>query len=239
MKKLKDVFTLFFTMFKIGLFTFGGGYAMIAIIEREIVERKKWIDHNLFLDIVAIAESTPGPIAINMATYVGYRVAGIFGSIFATLGIVLPSFLIIFAISFVFDAFLSLQWVKYAFMGIQACVAFLILNAGIKLLKHLKLNVFNTILFVLTALCILILNLFSIKLSSIIYILIGGVLGVSIYLANYIKNKSKQTTIQQATDTENIANDSDVQTEKADNQNVKADNQTVEQDVQSNKGGNQ
>lgn len=192
MKKFKNILTLFFTMFKIGLFTFGGGYAMIAIIEREIVERKKWLDHDLFLDIVAIAESTPGPIAINMATYVGYKVAGVLGSIFATLGMVLPSFLIIYAISFVFDAFLSLQWVKYAFMGVQACVAFLIFNAGIKLLKHLKLNFFNAIVFCVTAITILILNLFAIKLSSIIYILIGGVLGVSIYLADYFKKQNKK-----------------------------------------------
>ena len=192
MKKFKNILTLFFTMFKIGLFTFGGGYAMIAIIEREIVERKKWLDHDLFLDIVAIAESTPGPIAINMATYVGYKVVGVLGSIFATLGIVLPSFLIIYAISFVFDAFLSLQWVKYAFMGVQACVAFLIFNAGIKLLKHLKLNFFNAIVFCVTAITILVLNLFAIKLSSIIYILIGGVLGVSIYLADYFKKQNKK-----------------------------------------------
>ena len=92
MKKLKLLLTLFVTMFKIGLFTFGGGYAMIAIIEREIIERKKWIDNDEFLDIIAIAESTPGPLAINSATFVGYKIAGVLGSVFATLGVVLPSF---------------------------------------------------------------------------------------------------------------------------------------------------
>ena len=96
MKKLKTALFLFFTMFKIGLFTFGGGYAMIAILERELVERKKWIEHDEFIDLIAIAESTPGPIAINSSTYIGYKRCGVLGSIFATLGVVLPSFIIIF-----------------------------------------------------------------------------------------------------------------------------------------------
>ena len=103
MKKLKQLFFLFLTFFKIGLFTFGGGYAMIPIIEREAVDRKNWISKDEFLDILAIAESTPGPLAINSATYVGYKVCGVLGSVFATLGVVLPSFIIIFAISFFFS----------------------------------------------------------------------------------------------------------------------------------------
>lgn len=192
MKTLKKALLLFLNFFKIGLFTFGGGYAMIAIIEREIVEKKGWISHEDFLDIIAIAESTPGPLAVNSATYVGYKTCGVLGSIFATLGVVLPSFLIIFGISFVFDAFLSLQLVKYAFMGIQACVAFLILNAGIKMLKHLKLNFFNTLLFSLTAICLITLNLFAVKFSTIFYILIGGLVGVAVYLADYFKKKTKK-----------------------------------------------
>ena len=100
MKKLKQLFFLFLTFFKIGLFTFGGGYAMIPIIEREAVDRKNWISKDEFLDILAIAESTPGPLAINSATFVGYKVCGVLGSVFATLGVVLPSFIIIFAIFF-------------------------------------------------------------------------------------------------------------------------------------------
>jgi chromate transporter len=147
MKKLKLLLTLFVTMFKIGLFTFGGGYAMIAIIEREIIERKKWIGNDEFLDIIAIAESTPGPLAINSATFVGYKIAGVLGSVFATLGVVLPSFIIIYIISLFFDAFLSIVWVGYAFRGIQVAVAFLIFNAGIKMLKKLKKTAhFETIL---------------------------------------------------------------------------------------------
>lgn len=192
MKKLKQLFFLFLTFFKIGLFTFGGGYAMIPIIEREAVDRKNWISKDEFLDILAIAESTPGPLAINSATFVGYKVCGVLGSVFATLGVVLPSFIIIFAISFFFDLFLSLRWVQYAFRGIQVCVAFLIFNAGLKMLKHLKIGLFNTTLFCVSAIALLVLDLFAIKFSTIFYILIGGVIGVSVYLAQYIKSKGKK-----------------------------------------------
>ena len=98
MKKLKNLLKLFWTMFKIGLFTFGGGYAMVAVIERELVEKKNFISQEEFLDLIAIAESTPGPIAVNSATYIGYKFGGVLGSFFATLGVVLPSFIIIFII---------------------------------------------------------------------------------------------------------------------------------------------
>ena len=124
MKKIKLLLSLFFTMFKIGLFTFGGGYVMIGILEREFVEKKRFLEGNEFADLIGIAESTPGPIAINSATYIGYKTAGVLGSIVCTLGVVLPSFIIIFTISLFFDAFLELKVVKYAFKGIQACVPF-------------------------------------------------------------------------------------------------------------------
>ena len=189
MKKLKALFSLIISFFKIGLITFGGGYAMIAIIERELIERKKWISHDEFLDVIAIAESTPGPIAINSATYIGYKKGGVFGSVFATLGVVLPSFIIIYVISLFFDAFLSLEYVKYAFRGIQAGVIFLILSAGLKMFKSLKKNFVSILLFVLTVGCLVAFSLFSISFSSIFYILIGGVIGLSIYLTSYIKNK--------------------------------------------------
>ncbi len=195
MKKLKALFALFFAMFKIGLFTFGGGYAMIAIIERELVERKKWIEHEEFLDVIAIAESTPGPLAINSATYIGYKIGGVLGSVFATLGVVLPSFTIIYLISLVFDKFLSLVWVQYAFRGIQACVAFLILSAGFKMLKKLKKNVFNVVFITLTIGCLVGFSLFAIDFSSIFYILIGGVVGLTVYLIGYIKSKKSKTVI--------------------------------------------
>ena len=193
MQKLKNALQLFWTFFKIGLFTFGGGYAMIAVIQREIVERKKWIEQEDFLDIIAIAESTPGPLAINSATYVGYKKCGVLGSAFATLGVVLPSFVIIFAISFFFDAFLSYKYVKYAFRGIQACVAFLILNAGIKMLKHLKLSIFNGILFGSAAILLVVLDLFAVDFSTIFYILIGGIIGLSVYLATDFRRKNQDS----------------------------------------------
>lgn len=209
MEKLKNALKLFLTMFKIGLFTFGGGYAMIAIIEREIVEKKGWISNDEFLDIIAIAESTPGPLAINSATYVGYKVCGVLGSIFATLGVVLPSFIIIFAISFFFEQFLALKWVQYAFRGIQACVAFLILNAGIKMFKKLELNWFNGVLLVLTAVCLILLDLFAVKFSTIFYILIGGVLGIIFFLTGHIKETEKKQKAKAQTEQENAEKESE------------------------------
>ncbi|MBR5900612.1 MAG: chromate transporter [Clostridia bacterium] len=190
MEKLKRLFNLFLTFFKIGLFTFGGGYAMIAVIEREIIEKKGWISHEEFLDVIAIAESTPGPLAVNSATYIGYKIAGIFGSLFATLGVVLPSFLIIFTISFFFDKFIHITWVSYAFKGIQACVVFLILNAGIKMQSKIKKTAFNLTLFILTLIALITLELLAVNFSSIFFILIGGLIGLIVYLIGYFKNKN-------------------------------------------------
>lgn len=134
-KKLKTLWDLFYTFFKIGAFTFGGGYAMISIIQKEAVEKKKWISDDDILDVVAIAESTPGPIAINSSTFIGYKVAGILGSAFATLGTVLPSFIIISIIAFFLNQFTSYNVVKFAFSGIRAGVLVLIINAFISMYK--------------------------------------------------------------------------------------------------------
>ena len=120
---------LFLTFMKIGAFTFGGGYAMIPLIQREVVEEKKWISESELMDMIAIAESTPGPIAINSATFVGHHVSGFWGAFCATLGVILPSFAIIAAISYVLQQFERLRAVKYAFMGIRAGVLALILKA--------------------------------------------------------------------------------------------------------------
>lgn len=127
--KLIRCLKLFLTFMKIGGFTFGGGYAMIPLIQKETVENKKWITEEDILEIVAIAESTPGPIAINAATFVGYRVAGVLGAACATTGVVLPSFVIILAISYVLQQFEQLQAVRYAFFGIRAGVLALLLKA--------------------------------------------------------------------------------------------------------------
>ncbi len=199
MKKLKMALQLFWTMFKIGLFTFGGGYAMVAILERELVERKKWIEHDDFMDLLSIAESTPGPIAINSATYIGYKRCGVLGSFFATLGVVLPSFIIIFLISIFYDNFIQIKWVGYAFKGINACVAFLILSAGFKMLKKLKKTPLNIILFLLTIGGIITFSLFlpQISFSSIFYILFGGLVGLVVYSITYIKNKEKRASKDQ------------------------------------------
>ncbi len=191
MQKLKKLLNIFWIFFKIGLFTFGGGYAMIAVIQREIVERKKWIPEEEFLDLIAIAESTPGPLAINSATYVGYKFCGVLGSVFATFGVVLPSLIIIFIISLFFDAFLKLEFVNYAFHGIQACVAFLIVSAGFKMLKGIKKNVVSIILLCFTIGCLLAFSLFAIDVSTIFYILIGGVVGLCVYLVSLCVKKNK------------------------------------------------
>ena len=192
MRKLKDYLSLFLTMMKIGLFTFGGGYAMIAMLENEFVEKKKWLDKDEFLDIAAIAESTPGPIAINAATYIGYKNSGIIGSIIATLGICIPSFVIIYAISLFFDAFLSFTLVAYAFKGIQICVIYLILTAGLKMLKQMKKTTFNMIIISLTLICMIVFSLFAVKFSTIFYILISGACGVAVYLLCKIRKEEKQ-----------------------------------------------
>ncbi len=189
MKKLKTLLALFWAMFKIGLFTFGGGYAMIAVLQREFVERKKWLEGEEFLDLIAIAESTPGPIAINSATYIGYKTGGVLGSTFATLGMVLPSFIVILVISLFFNAFLQIEWVKYAFRGIQACVAYLILSAGFKMFKSIKKTPFNVVMLILTVLCLVSFSIFAIDFSTIFYILIGGTVGLVVYLIGYCKNK--------------------------------------------------
>ena len=191
-KKIKGYLSLFLTMLKIGLFTFGGGYAMIALFENEFVEKKKWLEKDEFLDVAAIAESTPGPIAINAATYIGYKNAGIIGSIIATLGICIPSFIIIYAISLFFDAFLSLTLITYAFKGIQICVVYLILTAGLKMLAHMKKNAFNIIIISITLICMVVFSLFAVKFSTIFYIMISGACGVVVYLLGKIRREEKQ-----------------------------------------------
>lgn len=127
--KAKILWKVFATFFKIGAFTFGGGYAMIPLIQKEAVERHKWVTDDDILEIIAIAESTPGPIAINSATFVGYRTCGVLGSIMATLGVVLPSFVIILSLSFILQKFQQLAAVRYAFEGIRAGVLALLIKA--------------------------------------------------------------------------------------------------------------
>lgn len=203
MKKGKIVFTLFYTMLKIGLFTFGGGYGMIALLENEFVSKRKWMSKEEFLDMIAIAESSPGPIAINSATYIGYKMAKFWGSLAATVAVCIPSFVIIFVISLFLDAFLSLEYVAYAFRGIQVGVAFLIFTAGLKMLKDIKRKPLPIIILSVTAILMICFSLFAVKFSSIYYILISGIVGLfSYHICNIITKRklAKQTQNMQVED---------------------------------------
>lgn len=192
MKKLKFILRLLITMLKIGLFTFGGGYAMIALLENEFIEKKKWIEKDEFLNMVAIAESTPGPIAINAATYIGYQTAGLWGALAATVAVCIPSFIIIFLISLFFDTFLSLTYVAYAFRGIQICVIYLILSAGIRMLKGLGKNVFNFGILLSVMLVMTVFSIFAVEFSTVFYILICGTVGVFFYLISKLRKGEKK-----------------------------------------------
>ena len=176
------IFTLFLTFTKIGLFTFGGGYAMIPSIENICVERKKWITHDEMMDITVIAESTPGPIAINCATYVGYKQKGIWGAIAATLGVVLPSFIIIYLISLFLNNLLEITWIENAFRGIRIAVGLLILDAGIRMFVKMKKKVIPCIIMVCSFIAMLLINIFAWSFSSVVLILIAGVISLVIFV---------------------------------------------------------
>ena len=191
MNRIKSLAGLLFALMKIGLFTFGGGYAMIHLLDGELVGKRKWLDSDEFMDLVAIAESTPGPIAINCATYIGYKREGVPGAIAATVGISLPSFVIIYLISLVFNQFLEISWVASAFRGISVCVVFLIFAAGFKMLKKMKKTAFGIAVSSVTLALMLVFSLFSVSFSSIFYILIAGSLGALIYARGYIKGRGE------------------------------------------------
>jgi len=174
--------TLFFTFFKIGLFTFGGGYAMIALLEEEFIQRRKWLDKDEFLDMTAIAESTPGPVAINSATYLGYKLAKVPGAATATVAVCLPSFLIIYAISLFFEQFTQLTVIANAFKGIQVCVIYLIFSAGVRMLKSLDRSLFATGILAAVMLVMVGFSLAGVSVSSILLILLSGAAGVAAWL---------------------------------------------------------
>ena len=192
MQRIKALFLLFLSMLKVGLFTFGGGYAMIHILEHEFIQKRKWIDREEFMDVVVVAESTPGPIAINCATYIGYKKEKLLGAVFATLGMVLPSFVIIYLISLFFNQFLSITAVASAFRGIQVCGVFLILSAGLKMLKKIKKTPFTLLVMALTFTCMLTFSIFAVNFSSILYILISGSVGLLLYAIGNIRRKKEK-----------------------------------------------
>ena len=178
LEREKRLWELFSVFFKIGMFTFGGGYAMISMIENEVGEKRGWISQEELLELFAIAESTPGPIAINSATYIGYRRAGPSGSACATLGVVLPSFIIIYVISLFIERFMALTIVANAFRGIEAAVAFLILRAGIRMVRSQKKGAMEIALMLTAGFCMLGINLFGLRFSTVYIILFGAFCGI-------------------------------------------------------------
>lgn len=181
MKKFKLYLQLFWTFFKIGLFTFGGGYAMISVILHEVVEKRKYISSDEFSDVVALAESTPGPIAINSSTYIGYKMGGVLGALVSSLAVCLPSFIIIYVISLFFSQFLELELAAKAFKGIQCGVAVLIVAAAFKLFKSVKKNAVSYILIICSSLALLAIDVFSLGISTIYLIILGLAVGVAVY----------------------------------------------------------
>lgn len=173
---------LFFTFVKIGLFTFGGGYAMISMIENACVGKKQWITHEDMMNVTVIAESTPGPIAINCATFVGYRQKGFAGALFATLGIVLPSFVIIYLISMFLDNFLEITLIANAFKGIKIAVGILILDAAITMIKKMRKKLVPHVIMVCSFMAMLLINIFSLNFSSISLMLVAAVVSLAVFL---------------------------------------------------------
>ena len=178
MKLLSD---LFLTFTKIGLFTFGGGYAMVPVIEHACVEQKQWITHDDMMNITVIAESTPGPIAINCATFVGYRQKGLIGAIAATLGIVLPSLMIIFLIALLLNGFLEITVIRNAFKGIKLAVGLLILDAALRMIKKMPKKPLPRLIMGGTALMMTIITFFSLRFSSVALLLTAGLISLLLY----------------------------------------------------------
>lgn len=167
---------------KIGLFTFGGGYAMISLIEDTCVEKKQWITHDEMMNVTVIAESTPGPIAINCATYVGYKKKGLAGAVAATIGIVLPSFCIILLISMFLDRFLEITWIANAFMGIKIAVGILILDAAVKMIVKMKKKTMPVMIMIVAFVAMLTIDVFSLRVSSIALMLTAAAVSTSVFL---------------------------------------------------------
>lgn len=181
---MNTLLDLFLTFSKIGFFTFGGGYAMLSIIENNCVERKGWITHDEMMDITVIAESTPGPIAINCATFTGYKKAGVGGSIAATLGIIAPSFLVIYMISMFLDNFLEITVIANAFKGIKIAVGILIADAAITMIKKMKKGIFTSSVMICSCIAMLCINAFSWSFSSIGLMLVAAAVSLTLFTLN-------------------------------------------------------
>ena len=172
---MKLLLKLFAVFAKVGVMTFGGGYAMLPILQREVVEKQKWATEEELMDYFAIGQCTPGIMAVNTATFIGQKNKGVFGGIFATLGVVFPSLVIISLLAGVIEAFSHIVWVQHAFGGIRICVCVLIVNAVIKLLKKAVIDKFSFVIFVAVAL-----TAFLTDLSPVIFVIVAAVLGIAI-----------------------------------------------------------
>jgi len=188
---MKLLAELFLTFARVGMFTFGGGYAMISIIEDICVERKKWITHEEMMNMTVIAESTPGPIAINCATFVGQKHGGIPGSIAATVGMVVPSFVIIYLISTVLDSFLEITLIANAFRGIKIGVGLLILSVAINMAKKMQPKPLPRIIAGCAFAAMLLINFLSLKISSIALMVTAGAVSLAIFAAKQKGGSSK------------------------------------------------
>ena len=185
------LFELFITFFKIGLFTIGGGYAMISVVQDECVERKKWLESEEFLNLLAIAESTPGPIAINMATYTGFVKGKFAGAVIATLGVVLPSITVISIISYFIKDFLNIKIVADAFFGIRIAVSIIIIKTAYNLLKtevkNSNYKILTIVLFFVFAIVVVLSDLLSLNISTMILVFIAILLGIILSIARSMK----------------------------------------------------
>lgn len=182
---MKTILQLFLAFAKIGAVTFGGGYAMLPILQRDIVEKNGWATEDEIMDYFAIGQCTPGIIAVNTATFVGYKQKGILGGIAATLGVVFPSIVIITIIAAFITNFADLAVVKHAFSGIRVCVCVLILNAVVKLAKGALIDKWTAILFAL----VFLVSVFS-DISAAILVVAAGFIGYVI--KRFVKKEDKQ-----------------------------------------------
>ena len=166
---------MFLTFAKVGVMTFGGGYAMLPILQREVVEKKGWATEEELMDYFAIGQCTPGIIAVNVATFIGQKLKGVFGGIFATLGMVFPSLVIITLLAGVIEAFSHIAWVQHAFGGIRICVCVLILNAVVKLLKKAVVDKVTLAIF-----AVVMLGAYFTSVSPVVFVLIAAVIGIAL-----------------------------------------------------------
>lgn len=187
--KKKVLADLLVTFMKIGLFTFGGGYAMISMIEDTCVDRKGWITHDDMMNVTVLAESTPGPIAINCATFVGYQQAGLAGALAATLGIVLPSFALIYLISRFLDNFLEITVIANAFKGIKVAVGILILEAAVSMIRKMQKKALPRMIMAGSFFLMLLISVFSWNLSSVSLMLTAGAISLSAMIGGKRKQK--------------------------------------------------